>query len=892
MIRGTGDRKSLISLWNYQDPTTDPCSGVFESGLGEKRLRALIDHAVRKSLRKSYDKSMEKHLITALAKALHYARTKLEPRKNSSKSENFDLTNVDDDFEEEEKDQEDDGDGQSGGDEEDEEIIFDQEVTGTSSLSLSVSQTKFAEMMKSDDEESTDSRGSATGGSESENFLSLPGFDTKVPADFLGSPEPPKLSENQTGDSSEQYKDRDSEPSTSIYDEHTYDDIMSDSGVGTSLKSTSDKSLLESTPKSAKRTLTDYFSPRAKQSKLSTVIESVPTSPRSKAAESEGSRSESERTDSLNKTKSQVVKKLDFSNQEDIQPSQPVNPNNEEQSQIDNIPSSGVNSSNKDKNQEENEKTDLTEAEFLEKIKSNPSLLSILMVQSSRNFNRKNSSKSSPDEFLQLLKFISIDFTIAIETQESVLNQQLKVRARLDQIQKAPSTPDGTILVIFLPFIRDIDDKPIKQPMLFKVKESQFLEFGFDIPFSDYFDEFKNLFEIQIQRNILQGQIIATGESNSELKKCFANCLKLNQEWKDCRKMIGNSGILRQLKFKPIQKTSDLSFHKVMSLEDLENFLGSAESNQETENDEIMEQSSTFQEQMTFPGTQNHLEEDIYPETNIEEKPAKPFGEKDISKPTCHCSDQLKSKKVIFETIEKKLGVLIERQKLISQLDLHGSILFELIDVVSEIRSLVIEKDSEDQSSMMRIAKQDNTYKIKKKNRIFIEGLVEFELDKYEHALKKAKKRNPFSFAYQFVKNCFPESYFRNVTLGKKYYNESEMAEYSEQKRLKGKEKFPLAFIWGFANPFDEPFKGEFDLNRGQERVRALIEHILRKSDVLEYNEDLENKIRQRLVKELCSRNKPHGKNTDSGDIDENEEDSNDNTESGLSDVWDNNCFE
>ncbi|XP_053205417.1 uncharacterized protein LOC128389810 isoform X2 [Panonychus citri] len=75
-VKGAGGRKSLISIWNHQNPLANPGEGQFKNGLGEKRLRALIDHVVRKGKFKKYDKATEKFLVGCLAKAMHSCRPK------------------------------------------------------------------------------------------------------------------------------------------------------------------------------------------------------------------------------------------------------------------------------------------------------------------------------------------------------------------------------------------------------------------------------------------------------------------------------------------------------------------------------------------------------------------------------------------------------------------------------------------------------------------------------------------------------------------------------------------------------------------------------------------------------------------------------------------------
>lgn len=86
----------------------------------------------------------------------------------------------------------------------------------------------------------------------------------------------------------------------------------------------------------------------------------------------------------------------------------------------------------------------------------------------------------------------------------------------------------------------------------------------------------------------------------------------------------------------------------------------------------------------------------------------------------------------------------------------------------------------------------------------------------------RSKSKNPYSFGYQIIHIAFPQSFFKNVTLGKKFYDESEIEKYKEQYK-ESTEKIPLVFVLGFNDPLNEPFKGNFDYIRGQTRIRALI---------------------------------------------------------------------
>lgn len=76
------------------------------------------------------------------------------------------------------------------------------------------------------------------------------------------------------------------------------------------------------------------------------------------------------------------------------------------------------------------------------------------------------------------------------------------------------------ICVLFFPLLLDSCYKQIKILIFFKVNNSQFLEFGFNLPFSNYFDSSENLFEIDLGPNSYIGQIVATGGEFSRKFPC------------------------------------------------------------------------------------------------------------------------------------------------------------------------------------------------------------------------------------------------------------------------------------------------------------------------------------------------------------------------------------
>lgn len=112
-------------------------------------------------------------------------------------------------------------------------------------------------------------------------------------------------------------------------------------------------------------------------------------------------------------------------------------------------------------------------------------------------------------------------------------------------------------------------------------------------------------------------------------------------------------------------------------------------------------------------------------------------------------------------------------------------------------------------------------------NQIFIEGLIQLDLDLYETAVKHAKLNNPSSMAYALVKYSFPKEYTEDVVLGKKFYDKKDIDEIMKETERKTKIKYPLAFIWGFLKPYEARLEGECDHKLGNERIKAFFSRLI-----------------------------------------------------------------
>lgn len=179
----------------------------------------------------------------------------------------------------------------------------------------------------------------------------------------------------------------------------------------------------------------------------------------------------------------------------------------------------------------------------------------------------------------------------------------------------------------------------------------------------------------------------------------------------------------------------------------------------------------------------------------------------------------------LLDKLESRIDTVLKKKNLLSLVDVNGSVIIDLIDIVSFISNLLCRKISDEKKEMIQIPDIDETRKSKSKGRIFLEGKVELSINKYKSAVCQAKGNNPCSLAYQLTKTAFPTSYINHITLGRKNYTEDEV-EYFRKVISQGKENrisIPLAVAWGFSEPYDKPLVGDFDFIRGQDRVQAFI---------------------------------------------------------------------
>lgn len=70
---------------------------------------------------------------------------------------------------------------------------------------------------------------------------------------------------------------------------------------------------------------------------------------------------------------------------------------------------------------------------------------------------------------------------------------------------------DGTLFVIVLPMILKRDFSPYMQAIMLKIYEDNLSEFGFSIPFDQFFNTTENYFTIKVNTFELTVQLLATG---------------------------------------------------------------------------------------------------------------------------------------------------------------------------------------------------------------------------------------------------------------------------------------------------------------------------------------------------------------------------------------------
>uniref|UniRef100_T1KYK3 Uncharacterized protein n=1 Tax=Tetranychus urticae TaxID=32264 RepID=T1KYK3_TETUR len=415
-------------------------------------------------------------------------------------------------------------------------------------------------------------------------------------------------------------------------------------------------------------------------------------------------------------------------------------------------------------------------------------------------------------------------------------------------------------LVVIVPLVLDIHEKDINQPVMIKISNQLFLDLDLNINQNFDLEDEMNLFFFRLKNKRISFRIIASGASSEVLKRNLSESIKQNQALANLKKIINFSENFIKIEQDPSAIMGEKLPYICMSQEEFSSLF-------KKEKKSKWESLSNSDETLDTRSNDHCVDDDDDDEASLpsvgENSEIKARSQK--TKSTKEIDTQREESKRIsydcklekIQNVNAKLTEMKRQKMLLSEVDLSGIIIKSLIDIVSDIFELMELTDEEKEIGCNKVPEKDQTYKEIDKNRIFIEGMIELNLDAYEKAINQAKPNNACSIAYQLVRFAFPESYVNRVTLGKKNYTHAELASYDGYLDRGGnEEKIPLAYVFSFPDPFNEPNIGEFDPILGKKRLSCFFDHVFRRAGYEKYNEEQANKVRSRVIKELCSRNK------------------------------------
>uniref|UniRef100_T1KWQ7 Uncharacterized protein n=1 Tax=Tetranychus urticae TaxID=32264 RepID=T1KWQ7_TETUR len=439
---------------------------------------------------------------------------------------------------------------------------------------------------------------------------------------------------------------------------------------------------------------------------------------------------------------------------------------------------------------------------------------------------------------------------------ESAIDKIVK-KDKFNKSQKESSSSESdSIYGIILPLVLDEEKRNMMQPIMVKLKKAEFASIGIATDQEFFLDNTMNLFYSKIKDIRISFRFLALADDRKSLVNSLSENIKRNPEWENLKKIVKYTNEFLEVDHDPsAYMGEDLNYvnlteSELKELFEIQNSKGLACKKAETlieksrkDDDDKVTQKEPF---YSLPDTKtvNHR-----PNQASEKEESTILREK-----TTICSPENR-KKMILANLSTKISELNNRKTILSEFDSSGIILKQVIEIINDLYTLSLQKFQESEEKVYTIPANDDTFKIKSKNQIHIEGKLPLKLDGYEKAIKLARTGNACSFAYQLVKLAFPPSYVEKAVLGKKFYTHEELAKFNAESTRE--EKLPLAFVFGFNNQITEPFNGEFDPNLGEERLQALYDHIFRRIGISTYNEEMLNKVRARLIKVFCSLNKP-----------------------------------
>uniref|UniRef100_T1L6N4 Uncharacterized protein n=1 Tax=Tetranychus urticae TaxID=32264 RepID=T1L6N4_TETUR len=985
-LRGQGGKKSLLNLWNYEDPLTFPCAGAYNKQLGTDRLQALINNTMRKCGRKSYDQTMEKHLGAALAKAIHYKRTKVNSTRGWDQMETSDededlIYTSDKDADNEEYEDADTYTLPKPKDRRFQTPVLSsrrsknlESSSSKNSVNLSPrvmipdismvyeSSPKHASEKDADPNKEKDndevanksSMSATTVGADNENQDNLKEDnvgpvekeDTGETAENEnpGSPRTPANSQESLGfnqddddflrdlnlgdepdrifSGSEKEDTNDSE----IQDPQSKEESKEKEGTGDSVSKK-----LTSTPAkdNVVHNLSLKYSPIPGKSKSDTeMTESV-------GSESRGSDSNASKVDPTKKgtidsyfpkrKKSALFDENLASKKSKNADQEPEVEKNDEKSRGSIQPSG----SEVKENQSFAGTIDPMTLAFL----TNPANAALLnrVSTSFKKSIETTKPKSWPGitrnfknmqvfgKFKQPLKETSIEPIPSTSAKSSSQPSQqsypgsgksssnsssMKSSEPNESILSSQRMNQDTIHCITMAYWI-VDDEKVQQPVLLKLKKVSFIENELVLPFSMYNSNTRNCFQFKVGNIDFHGKILSLGDNSEELKATFRRNSSANPDWKGLPKMVRMNDRISKFSHTPLKDKNNLPPYKILTEIEVKRIFHENIA-QDSQINESTPLSSTNSESQKNKRTQEEIDRRSSSEEENDEEDStdknenhKISGKKAIKKTKEDQAKEIMTNKQkrmrndvlevdktrperIMEKLNSQINDIIQKKSIISSSETNGQVLITIINILDDLREFLDQNQQNELANANIVPEKDSTYKISQK------GLIQLDLDLYEAAVKHAKANNPASFAYSLVKFSFPKSYIQDVVLGKKFYERSEFDEMLKSKEDENR-KYPLSFIWGFKDPFNERMEGNFDYKLGNERIRAFINHTFRKSNIFSYSKEAESHVRRRIMKELCFLNAEISKKKAKEDIEDQESESGKSQESMI---WDSDWFE
>ena len=211
--------------------------------------------------------------------------------------------------------------------------------------------------------------------------------------------------------------------------------------------------------------------------------------------------------------------------------------------------------------------------------------------------------------------------------------------------------------------------------------------------------------------------------------------MNANSQWSDCRKIAGNWRKTVRLDHFPLERSSSIRQTK-MTQNELNDFLQGLIRNKfiQSTSAQSTQQTSVFNHQKCsekldknekickiFKQSLSRSSEAVM---TIESIPS--TAKNNGNSTSLNSMDESRKNNQEYGLLERVEGLkfrLQERRKLLSNLDLNGLTLSDIIDFALCLNDLIIERKIELDNSIIKLS-EDETFKIENKNIIVIEGLI------------------------------------------------------------------------------------------------------------------------------------------------------------------------